>query len=96
MKNSDHEFAIRKDTRNSRLFSRCLGGFFRIAFLIIALGLYWQWNHGELGVGPILVRERQLATANVTYFVSAFGLLASIALSTLSIASIKHEGKVNG
>jgi hypothetical protein len=88
MKDSDHEFAIRKNGRNSRRVTRFLGSLFKIALLSIALGLYWRWNGGAPGVGPIFVRERRLATANATYFVSTFGMLGTIALIAVALQAL--------
>jgi hypothetical protein len=92
MKDKDHEFAIRKYGRELRWLSRFLGSFFKIALLAIALGLYWQWNHGDPGIGPILLCERKLATANATYFVSAFGLRGSAALiAAVLVAALRFN-----
>jgi hypothetical protein len=91
MKDSDHEFAIRKNGRNSRRVSHFLRSFFKIALLSSALCLYWRWNGGDPGVGPIFVRERHLATANATYFLSTFGILGTIAL----IAAALHDKESN-
>ena len=88
MKDKDNEFAIRRNGRRSRRLPRFFGDFFKIALLSIAVVLYWQWNAGDPGVGPIFVRERQLATANATYFVSTFGLLGSIALVAVALQAL--------
>jgi hypothetical protein len=88
MKDKDNEFAIRRNGRRSRRLSRFFGNLIKIALLCIALVLYWQWNTGDPGVGPIFVRERQLATANATYFVSTFGLLGSIALVAVALQAL--------
>ena len=85
MKDSDNEFAIRRNGRRSRRIPHFFGNLFTIALLSIALVLDWQWNAGDPGVGPIFVRERQLATANATYFLSTFGLLGSIALVAVAL-----------
>ena len=80
MKNRVHEFAIRKGARELRGSRRFLASLFRIALLVMALGIYWQRNHPDPGIGLIFLRERNLATANASYLLSAFGLLGSSAL----------------
>ena len=77
IRDSDNEFAIHENGRRSRRLPRFFGNLFKIALLSIALVLYWQWNAGDPGVGPTFVRERQIATANATYFVSTFGRWAA-------------------
>jgi hypothetical protein len=88
IKDSDNEFAIRKNGRRSGRLPRFFGDLFKIALLGVALVLYWQWNAGDPGVGLIFVRERQLASANATYFVSSFGMLGSIVLVALALQAL--------
>jgi hypothetical protein len=88
MKGKDNECAIRKNDRRSRRLPRLFGNLFKIALLSIGLVLYWQWNGGDPGVGPIFARERQLAAANATYFVSTFGPLGSIALVAVALQAL--------
>jgi hypothetical protein len=88
MKGKDNECAIRKNDRRSRQLPRLCGNLFKIALLSIALVLYWQWNAGDPSVGRIFVRERQIATANATYFVSTFGPLGSIALVAVALQAL--------
>jgi hypothetical protein len=94
MKNEDHVFAIRKDGRDLRRLRRFCGGLFQIALLVVALGLYWQWNHGEPGVGPIFQPERHLAATNGIYFLSAFGLLDSARLIAAPLQALRARAQV--
>jgi hypothetical protein len=94
MENEDHVFAIRKDGRDLRRLRRFCGGLFQIALLVVALGLYWQWNHGEPGVGPIFQRERHLAATNGIYFLSAFGLLGSARLIAAPLQALRARAQV--
>jgi hypothetical protein len=88
IEDNDNEFAIHKNGRSSRPLPCFFGDLFKIALSSIALFLYWQWNAGDPGVGLIFVRERQLVSANATYFVSTFGLLGSIALVAVAIEAL--------
>ena len=80
MKDKTQEFAIRKDRRDLQRLAPILASLFKVTLLVMVLGFYWRWNHGDSGVGPIFLSERKLVTANAAYFVSAFGLLGSAAL----------------
>jgi hypothetical protein len=88
MKNKDHVFAIRKDDRDLQRLLHFFRSFFKIALPLIALGLHWQWNHGEPGVGPIFQQERHLAATNARLFLSTFGLLGGAGLIAASLQAL--------
>ena len=94
MTNKDRVFAIRKDGRGLRRLRRLFAGFFKIVLLVIALGIYWQWNHGEPEVRPIFQRERRLAATNGAYFLSAFGLLGSAGLIAAPLQALHARAQV--
>jgi hypothetical protein len=67
MKDNPREFAIRKDRRDLQPLRRLLESPFKMALLVTALGLYWRWNHGYPGIGPIFLSERKPVTGNAKY-----------------------------
>jgi hypothetical protein len=73
---------------------RLFAGFVKIVLLVIALGIYWQWNHGEPEVGPIFQRGRRLAATNEAYFLSAFGLLGSARIIAAPLQALRDRAQV--
>lgn len=94
MKLKAQGFAIRKDRRDLQRLTRTLASLFKVALLVTTLGLYWRWNHGDPGVGPIFLTERKLVTANAAFFASAFGLLGSAALIVTTLKVLQDRAKV--
>jgi hypothetical protein len=64
---------------------------FRIVILMLALAIYWQWNHPAAGIWLIFLRERNLATANAVYLLSALGLLGSAVLIAAAVRAITDK-----
>ena len=96
MKDKPQEFAIRKDRRNlPRVVGRLPRDLFKFALLVTALGFYCVYNHSDPGVGPIFPSERQLATANSSYFVSAFGLSGCAALIAAWLKALRVRAEVH-
>lgn len=64
---------VRDGHRGSRGARRVAATLLRMALLIIALALYWRWNHHVRAIGLMFPRERRLATANAFCLLDALG-----------------------
>jgi hypothetical protein len=94
MKEDRQKFAIRKDRRDLQRLGRLLGTLFKVGLLVTVVGLYWRWNHGDPGLGPIFLSERKLVTANATYLVPALGLSGSTALIVAGFKLLRARAEV--
>jgi len=82
-KRSD-QFAICKVGRGLRGRRSSGASLLKAALAAIAIPIWWQWHHPDPAVAMTLLSERNLAAANVSYFLFAFGPLGS----TLLVASM--------
>jgi hypothetical protein len=94
MKDDPQKFAIRKDRRDLQRLRRLLGTLFKLGLLVTVVGLYWRWNHGDPGLGPIFLSERKLVTANATYLVPALGLSGSAALVMAGFRVLRARAEI--
>jgi hypothetical protein len=94
MKHAPQKFAIRKDRRDLRPLGRLLGTLFKVGLLVTVMGLYWRWNHGDPGLGPIFLSERKLVTSNAIHLVPALGLAGSAAMIVAGFKVLRARAEV--